>query len=71
MQIRETTVCEQFGESSGPLVFSMAPEYPEDNEEQFVILVGNMELVGCDLCGSWANVPKIRAPFSQNVYILQ
>ena len=52
MQIRETTVCEQFGESSGPLVFSMAPEYPEDNEEQFVILVGNMELVGCDPCGS-------------------
>ena len=44
----------------------MAPKSPEDKKKQFVILVGNMELVGCDHCGSQIYVTNISVPLSQN-----
>ena len=44
----------------------MAPKSPEDKKEQFVILVRNMELVGCDHCVSWIYVTNISVPLSQN-----
>ena len=44
----------------------MAPKSPEDKKKQFVLLVGNMELVGCDHCGSQIYVTIISVPLSQN-----